>query len=119
MVAGTIVEAIKETFSLIWYKASEYPVFALILDYIRRSYQNDPARVAIEVLLLFFALKYLTMMKGSRGRAGGQPKLSEREIDELVEDWEPEPLASTNIDSKNKVKQLTDQCCEDGSVITG
>ena len=35
----------------------------LVIDYIKSSYQNDPFRIVLEALLLFFAIKYITSKK--------------------------------------------------------
>lgn len=76
------------------------PGSAIFLRYIRSSYQNDPVRSAVELFLFLFALRYLlspkysTRESGSRGKGDGANKLSEEEIDELVEDWTPEPLVA-------------------------
>ncbi|KAF2096426.1 serine palmitoyltransferase 1 [Rhizodiscina lignyota] len=72
------------------------PGSSIVLRYIKSSYQDDPVRSAVELFLFLFAVRYLLAPKystretGSRGK--GEVKLSEEEIDELVEDWTPEPL---------------------------
>ncbi|BEI80279.1 hypothetical protein CcaverHIS002_0108080 [Cutaneotrichosporon cavernicola] len=74
------------------------PGSAVIGRYVQSSYQNDPWRSLLEVCLVAFAL--YTLLKGrTRGEGEGKSlKLSEKEIDELVDDWKPEPL----------IDQLTD-----------
>jgi serine palmitoyltransferase len=69
------------------------PGSAIILRYIKSSYQNDPVRSAIELFLFLFALRYLLAPTYSTEKRN-QVSLSEEEIDELVEDWTPEPLVS-------------------------
>ncbi|KAI9221537.1 hypothetical protein BC828DRAFT_337180, partial [Blastocladiella britannica] len=59
--------------------------------YIRNSYQNDPFRIVFELFLVFFAARYLMMARRAPG-AEDAVKLTEREIDELIDDWSPEPL---------------------------
>ena len=39
------------------------PGSKIVKDYVKRSYQNDPFRVALEALLFFFAVKYMTTKK--------------------------------------------------------
>jgi serine palmitoyltransferase len=69
------------------------PGSAIILRYIKSSYQNDPVRSAIELFLFLFAIRYLLAPTYATGKGGGkQVSLSEEEIDELVDDWTPEPL---------------------------
>ncbi|RKP04710.1 pyridoxal phosphate-dependent transferase, partial [Thamnocephalis sphaerospora] len=48
------------------------PGSAVVLRYVRNSYQNDPFRILLELFLVFFAIRYM--------------------IDELITDWEPEAL---------------------------
>ena len=48
------------------------PGSAIILRYIRSSYQNDPVRSAVELFLFLFAIRYLLAPKYSvRERAAG------------------------------------------------
>ncbi|ORZ34148.1 pyridoxal phosphate-dependent transferase [Catenaria anguillulae PL171] len=77
----------------LWAKVPGSHVVSL---YIRNSYQNDPARVVLELLLFFFAIKYLLSNRYSPRK--DTIKLSEREIDELVDDWVPEPLVPGETD---------------------
>lgn len=74
------------------------PGSAIILRYIRSSYQNDPVRSAVELFLFLFFVRYLLAPKYSTRDAGRGGKrdisLSEEEIDELVDDWTPEPLVA-------------------------
>ncbi|WEW60601.1 serine palmitoyltransferase component [Emydomyces testavorans] len=66
------------------------PGSAIFLRYVKSSYQNDPVRSAVELFLFLFAVRYLLAPKYST-----KPNfvtLSEEEIDDLVEDWSPEPL---------------------------
>lgn len=64
------------------------PVLNIVINYIQNSYQNDPFRIFLEVLLILFALFYVF----NKDRTKFEPKLSEKEIDLLIEDWKPEPL---------------------------
>ncbi|PGH15126.1 hypothetical protein AJ79_02652 [Helicocarpus griseus UAMH5409] len=68
------------------------PGSAILLRYIKSSYQNDPVRSAVELFLFLFAVRYLLAPKYST-KPNFVP-LSEEEIDDLVEDWTPEPLVS-------------------------
>jgi serine palmitoyltransferase len=69
------------------------PGSAIVIRYIRSSYQNDPIRSLFELILLLFAVQYLLAPSYST-KKGKQIKLTEDEIDDLVEDWTPEPLAA-------------------------
>ncbi|KNE65740.1 hypothetical protein AMAG_09719 [Allomyces macrogynus ATCC 38327] len=64
------------------------PGSQLLGKYIRNSYQNDPARVVLELFLFFFAVQYLL---SKRARPASSPdgksiELSQREIDELFDE---------------------------------
>ncbi|MCJ1344689.1 serine palmitoyltransferase component [Peltigera leucophlebia] len=69
------------------------PGSAILLRYVKSSYQNDPVRSAVELFLFLFAVRYLLAPKYSTHKKS-YVKLSEEEIDELVEDWTPEPLVA-------------------------
>ena len=69
------------------------PGSAILLRYIKSSYQNDPVRSAIELFLFLFAVRYLLAPTYSTKKSKAVV-LTEEEIDELVEDWTPEPLVA-------------------------
>lgn len=73
------------------------PGSAIIIRYIRSSYQNDPIRSLVELFLFIFAVRYLLAPTYSTKKVKNVP-LTEDEIDELVEDWTPEPLTSGETD---------------------
>ncbi|PKY07365.1 PLP-dependent transferase [Aspergillus campestris IBT 28561] len=66
------------------------PGSAIFLRYVKSSYQNDPIRSAVELFLFLFAVRYLLAPKYST--KPGVVQLSEDEIDDLVDEWTPEPL---------------------------
>ncbi|KAL9088521.1 MAG: hypothetical protein Q9159_003087, partial [Coniocarpon cinnabarinum] len=78
---------------LAW-QAQKIPGSAIAVRYVKSSYQNDPVRSAIELFLFLFALRYLLAPSYSVKKDKGYVKLSEDEIDDLVDDWTPEPLVS-------------------------
>nr|POE92429.1 serine palmitoyltransferase 1 [Quercus suber] len=69
------------------------PGSAILVRYIRSSYQNDPVRSAVELFLVIFAVRYLLAPTYSTKKVKNVA-FTEDEIDELVEDWTPEPLAA-------------------------
>ncbi|KZV73160.1 serine palmitoyltransferase [Peniophora sp. CONT] len=73
----------------------------VIARYVRSSHQNDPGRTVLELLLFLFLVR--TVLQ-SRTRAGDAErhfiKFSEKEIDELVDDWQPEPLGAPLTESE-------------------
>ncbi|THH06253.1 hypothetical protein EW145_g4213 [Phellinidium pouzarii] len=70
------------------------PGSAVIARYVKSSHQNDPGRTLLELILILFAIRTLLQ---SRTRADGSGKnfvkYTEQEIDELIDEWNPEPLA--------------------------
>ncbi|WVW81070.1 hypothetical protein I302_103061 [Kwoniella bestiolae CBS 10118] len=73
---------------------NKVPGSPIIVRYIKSSYQDDPWRSVLELFLLAFAIR--TVLKGrTRGEGEGKSfiKLTEKEIDELVDDFNPLPLA--------------------------
>lgn len=68
------------------------PGSAILLRYVKSSYQDDPIRSAVELFLFLFAVHYLLAPKYST--KPGVVQLSEDEIDDLVDEWTPEPLVA-------------------------
>lgn len=73
------------------------PGSAIVIRYIKSSYQNDPIRSLVELFLFIFAVRYLLAPTYSTKKTKHVP-LSEEEIEELVEDWTPEPLATAETE---------------------
>ncbi|KAI6130887.1 serine palmitoyltransferase [Pisolithus croceorrhizus] len=70
------------------------PGSAVIARYVRSSHQNDPGRTVLELILIVFAVRTL-MQSRSRDKSEGKLiKFSEKEVDELVDEWTPEPLSA-------------------------
>ncbi|KAK4124566.1 PLP-dependent transferase [Parathielavia appendiculata] len=69
------------------------PGSAVLIRYVRSSYQNDPVRSAIELVLVIFFIRYLMAPSYSTSKQN-YVKLTEDEIDELVGEWTPEPLVA-------------------------
>ncbi|KAK3942085.1 serine palmitoyltransferase 1 [Diplogelasinospora grovesii] len=75
------------------YQFQKVPGSAVLIRYVRSSYQNDPVRSAIELILVIFFIRYLLSPSYSTSKQNFI-KLTEDEIDELVDEWVPEPLVS-------------------------
>ncbi|KXL42947.1 hypothetical protein M433DRAFT_149932 [Acidomyces richmondensis BFW] len=75
------------------------PGSAIVIRYIRSSYQDDPIRSLIELFLFIFAVRYLLAPAYSTKKERQVP-LTEEEIDELVDDWTPEPLAAAETEQE-------------------
>ncbi|MCJ1471528.1 serine palmitoyltransferase component [Lambiella insularis] len=69
------------------------PGSSIVLRYVKSSYQNDPVRSGIELFLFLFALRYLLASSYSTQKKS-YVTLSEEEVDELVDEWTPEPLVA-------------------------
>ncbi|KAI0048661.1 serine palmitoyltransferase [Auriscalpium vulgare] len=65
----------------------------VVARYVKSSHQDDPGRTVLEILLVIFAIRTLLQSR-TRSDSGGKHfiKFSEKEIDELVDEWTPEPL---------------------------
>jgi len=67
------------------------PGAAIVVKYVQNSYQNDPWRLFLETVLIVILINYLF---SRRYKIKNNPiKLSEKEVDELVREWQPEPFA--------------------------
>lgn len=74
-------------------------------EYIRSIYERSPEHVIIETFLIVFVI-YITFVKRDKPK-GVASKLSEREIDDLCEEWIPEPIIPPNaVVDLNKCKPL-------------
>ncbi|KAH7327827.1 pyridoxal phosphate-dependent transferase [Stachybotrys elegans] len=69
------------------------PGSAVLVRYIQSSYQNDPVRSAIELILVIFFIRYL-LSPSYPIHNKGYVKLRDDEIQELVDEWTPEPLVA-------------------------
>ncbi|KAI9485518.1 MAG: pyridoxal phosphate-dependent transferase [Benjaminiella poitrasii] len=86
-------EFINSTVNSLYTIIAAIPGSHLALNYVKNAYQNDPFRIALELFLVFFAIRYL--MAAKYKPHDNAVKLSDKEIDELVEEWHPEPLVPT------------------------
>lgn len=67
------------------------PGSAVLIRYVQASYQNDPIRSIFELFLLIFFIRYLLAPSYSTHNST-YIKLGPDEVEELVEEWVPEPL---------------------------
>lgn len=68
----------------------------LFYRYCVSSYQNDPFRLFLEVLLIIFMIWYFVAKRYSP--SSNEVILTEKEIQELIDEWEPEPLVNPLTD---------------------
>ncbi|KAJ7101613.1 serine palmitoyltransferase [Mycena crocata] len=74
---------------------SRIPGSAVVVRYVKSSHQNDPGRTILELILAFFAI-YTLLQSRTRADRNGKHfiQFTDKEIDELVDEWTPEPLAA-------------------------
>ncbi|TXT03895.1 hypothetical protein VHUM_04318 [Vanrija humicola] len=70
------------------------PGSPILVRYVKSSYQDDPWRSALELLLFAYAIRTVLMGRTRGEGEGGKLKLSEKEIDELIDEWQPVPLVA-------------------------
>ncbi|KAL7414875.1 serine palmitoyltransferase [Mrakia frigida] len=72
------------------------PGSAILVRYVKNSHQNDPYRTLLELALGLFALFTILSRRTRTDRSAKNfVDLSEKEIDELVADWTPDPLVAS------------------------
>ncbi|PFH50829.1 hypothetical protein AMATHDRAFT_60294 [Amanita thiersii Skay4041] len=70
------------------------PGSAVIQRYVKSSHQNDPGRTLLEIILILFAIRTLLQSRTQADRGEKHfIQFSDKEIEELVDEWAPEPLA--------------------------
>ncbi|KXT04102.1 hypothetical protein AC578_4892 [Pseudocercospora eumusae] len=85
---------VSETIATLADMLQRAPGSAIVVRYVRSSYQNDPVRSVIELLLFLLAVRYVLAPQYSPRKQGNHVALTEEEVDELVEEWTPEPLVA-------------------------
>lgn len=88
----------RDSYHFIIDKFLRIPGSDIVIRYVKNSHQNDPIRTIIEVMLVIFLILFIT---GKTYHPDSNAvKLTEREVDDLVEEWKPEELvgAATEIE---------------------
>lgn len=84
-----------KVFSYLWFYIHKWflqiPGAPYVISYIRKSHQDDPYRTAFEFALIVYGVVYFLNKPKKKG-AASLPQLSERDVDSLIDEWEPEPL---------------------------
>ncbi|GAA6028215.1 hypothetical protein JCM8097_006921 [Rhodosporidiobolus ruineniae] len=95
-----LVAALSSSLDRLSELSSRVPGSAIVWRYLKASHQDDPLRTVLEVLLVFFIVRTYLMAR-TKGESSGKNfvKLSEKEIDELVSEWTPEPLLPPNAET--------------------
>ncbi|CAH7688600.1 hypothetical protein PPACK8108_LOCUS23575, partial [Phakopsora pachyrhizi] len=73
---------------------SRIPGSEIIYRYIKSSRQNNPFRTLLKMLLVFFIIRTWrqSWTRGDFGLDQSYLKLTKKEVDKLIAEWEPEPL---------------------------
>ncbi|BGO91522.1 hypothetical protein NBRC10512_003183 [Rhodotorula toruloides] len=95
--AEQLVSALAYSLNRLGDLTSRVPGSAIAWRYLKASHQDDPFRTVLELLLVFFIVRTYLMAR-TKGESSGKNfvALSEKEIDELVTEWVPEPLLPPN-----------------------
>lgn len=70
----------------------------IIVNYIKKSHQNDPYRTVVEFIVIVIGIYYI--IRNSKKNNNNQKKfkvidnLTAKEFDNLLQEWEPKPLIS-------------------------
>jgi serine palmitoyltransferase len=83
------------SYSLLTIESTFYkiPGSAVVARYVKSSHQNDPGRTVLEIILALFVIRTLLQSRTRTDRSGKHfIQFSEKEVNELVDEWVPEPL---------------------------
>ncbi|KAH9060253.1 serine palmitoyltransferase [Lactarius vividus] len=74
------------------------PLFAFLsyARYVKSSHHNNPGRTVLEILLALFVIRAVlqSRTRANNGEINFIIRISEKEVDELVDEWTPEPLGA-------------------------
>eukprot|EP00842_Homolaphlyctis_polyrhiza_P000089 jgi/Hompol1/1080/HPOL_001376-RA len=88
--AYQLVIAVNTTYAIASKVYASIPGSTIVYKYIAASYQNDPIRTLLDVCLVALLIWYIVK---ERYRPGvNDVKLTEKEVEEIIELWKPEPL---------------------------
>ncbi|KAJ3411783.1 serine palmitoyltransferase component [Chytridiales sp. JEL 0842] len=105
-IATQIIIAVNTTFTIASRLYSAIPGSSVAYKYIKASHQNDPLRTALEGLLVVFMIWYF-FMKKYKPENKNDVVLTEKEIEDLCNEWEPEPLVpQLNDFQKSELEKL-------------
>ncbi|RLV89282.1 Serine palmitoyltransferase 1 [Spathaspora sp. JA1] len=113
-----VANSFAENFVYCLNQLDKLPGGQIILRYIKSSYQNDPIRSVFEMALVLFALSYFFSNMRLENKSE-LVKLSNSEIDELCQEWVPEPLVQPLTElEKWELKTIPEIKGHNGSHIT-
>jgi serine palmitoyltransferase len=89
-IATQLVIAVNNTFVVAGDLYTKIPGSTILYKYAKSSYQNDPFRLVLELLLVAFMIWYFVHRRYNP--TNPEVVLTEKEIQELIDEWEPEDL---------------------------
>ncbi|KAI8621126.1 pyridoxal phosphate-dependent transferase [Chytriomyces sp. MP71] len=93
-----MVVAVNSSFSFAYDVYTKVPGAAVVYKYIRDSHQNDPFRTFVEVIFVVVMAWYFFNNKPNNPN---DVKLTEKEVQDLCDEWEPEPLVPSLSEFQN------------------
>ncbi|KAI8825341.1 pyridoxal phosphate-dependent transferase [Chytriomyces cf. hyalinus JEL632] len=93
-----MVVAVNSTFSFAYDVYTKVPGAAVVYKYVKDSHQNDPVRTFVELLFVIVMAWYFF---NNKPKNPNEVKLSEKEIQDLCDEWEPEPLVPKLTEFQN------------------
>ncbi|KAI8927732.1 pyridoxal phosphate-dependent transferase [Entophlyctis helioformis] len=88
--AYQLVIAVNTTYTVASQVYASIPGASVVYKYVRASYQDDPMRTVLEACLVLFMVWYFVAKRYKPG--SNEVVLSDKEVQELIDEWEPEPL---------------------------
>ncbi|KAJ3134547.1 serine palmitoyltransferase component [Physocladia obscura] len=107
--AHKVVTAVNSTVSLAYDVYSKVPGATVVYKYVRDSHQNDPVRTLLELVFIVVMAWYFF---NNKPKGKNEVKLTEKEIQELCDEWEPEDLVP-------ELTELQNSDLENMAVIAG
>ncbi|KAJ3030318.1 UNVERIFIED_CONTAM: serine palmitoyltransferase component [Siphonaria sp. JEL0065] len=93
-----MVVAVNSTFSLAYDIYSNVPGVSVVYKYVRDSHQNDPVRTLLELVFVVVMAWYFF---NNKPKAKDEVKLTEKEIQDLCDEWQPEDLCPPLTEFQN------------------
>ena len=105
-----IPSAVIATSSAAWFYLhqglSKLPGGHHVISYIEKATQDDPYRTAVEASLILYGIYYyLSKPQQKKGLQSNRPNLSTKEMDALIDEWEPEPIVVPPINDKETAER--------------
>ncbi|KAI9020469.1 pyridoxal phosphate-dependent transferase [Hyaloraphidium curvatum] len=101
VVAWDLVYAVNTTVTVALNVWNAIPGHQIIWRYIKASHQNDPGRTVVEVVIFLWLLAYI--FRNRVKPASDEIKLTKEEVEDLIREWEPEPLVPEELTDVQKM----------------